>query len=1101
MQRLRLLTLICLFTLVLTASTLAVSPASPAAFGEMTTPAEFSTTATRITFDDLAVGSHVSTQYAAAGILFDDTVGATPLVVANDAGRGSPPNALLLDPDQGQTSANVPLTFRLDPPVGRVGFWMGNGAGGNADLRAYTAEGALIATLTNSAPETLSEFFGLYSTANDIARVELDYGDVPQGEMIDNLTFERWRPAPSTAYLYLNQRELADSWQTWLQESGQIVVLLSLDEAAQADLSVYRTILVGADTGASNRWGSSELVAHILGSGAEIIGLGDGGYAFLGKTGATIGWPNGARASSNTAQITCSAPEITRPRAFALEPSGDVSLFAETSVFVAIHAAQPGSDLLPMASVPDAPDYWPVISEGERLTLWGYNAGPSAMTAAGRSAFLNLLDAVQHPRRLLPDHSVDTLILTACQRMIDIGYARPETEEMMGRVHDLANSSALVTNMNAINKDVRLAPAAVKLALAQWAGNESGGNAVARTNALVSALDGWIETLKQQTYPNLNNVIIVGSHEVLPMQARPADNYNETSWSLPQTSGYLYDLYHAGAFGHYLTDTPYGDLSYIDDGWGADRSLHPELAVGRLVETPTQIRDLIDTYIAGQAYLSNAAMLAAGSNDFMDGARAAADAMGSEADDSLIQSGFPSSLLSAKISAHPNIMFLAGHGNYNWITTRKWDQGFQSGPTANQGDMSEVGDLPNAVVVADGCHNGVNFGNQLYHAPTSAPTFADFPEEFARRHAGVYLAATGYTWISASDASDDVAAALYSEQIAALYLKHLLRDGYITSGQAWLATVDDYLATAGPTALTDGAHRRVLATYTLYGFPTYRWRRLFIPPNLIFNPYPIDFWWKQDILDRSDRFLRVRYELRLPPIFDPARAGGIAGLPSLGGLNEPLHPVLSLTPLLPPGSYVRSWRLDADASRQHTLRGPIPLPAMGNHDATFRPQWASSEFSPADPVVIQRGGTEPLRLRVQPVQQRGSEAAANIFAAPASSRAAGLEWAVGETRIWDRLVFTVDYVLGPSEDVDQDGLPTHWEAAYGLSDADAAGDNGSVGDPDGDGLENAAELRLGARPIDPDSDDDGSTDGWEAQNGTDPANPAEHRQFIYLPRQ
>jgi hypothetical protein len=43
------------------------------------------------------------------------------------------------------------------------------------------------------------------------------------------------------------------------------------------------------------------------------------------------------------------------------------------------------------------------------------------------------------------------------------------------------------------------------------------------------------------------------------------------------------------------------------------------------------------------------------------------------------------------------------------------------------------------------------------------------------------------------------------------------------------------------------------------------------------------------------------------------------------------------------------------------------------------------------------------------------------------------------------------------------------------------------GDPDGDGLPTSVELGLGTDPNDPDSDDDGLTDGAEVQTyGTDP---------------
>jgi MYXO-CTERM domain-containing protein len=51
-----------------------------------------------------------------------------------------------------------------------------------------------------------------------------------------------------------------------------------------------------------------------------------------------------------------------------------------------------------------------------------------------------------------------------------------------------------------------------------------------------------------------------------------------------------------------------------------------------------------------------------------------------------------------------------------------------------------------------------------------------------------------------------------------------------------------------------------------------------------------------------------------------------------------------------------------------------------------------------------------------------------------------------------------------------------------------ADDNGSLDDPDGDGLTNAEEAGLGTDPNDPDTDDDGLTDGIEVR-GENPTNP------------
>jgi hypothetical protein len=49
-------------------------------------------------------------------------------------------------------------------------------------------------------------------------------------------------------------------------------------------------------------------------------------------------------------------------------------------------------------------------------------------------------------------------------------------------------------------------------------------------------------------------------------------------------------------------------------------------------------------------------------------------------------------------------------------------------------------------------------------------------------------------------------------------------------------------------------------------------------------------------------------------------------------------------------------------------------------------------------------------------------------------------------------------------DTDGDQLPDAWEARFGLSASNATGSDGAVGDPDGDGVNNAQELAAGTHP-------------------------------------
>ena len=63
-----------------------------------------------------------------------------------------------------------------------------------------------------------------------------------------------------------------------------------------------------------------------------------------------------------------------------------------------------------------------------------------------------------------------------------------------------------------------------------------------------------------------------------------------------------------------------------------------------------------------------------------------------------------------------------------------------------------------------------------------------------------------------------------------------------------------------------------------------------------------------------------------------------------------------------------------------------------------------------------------------------------------------------------------------SSDTDGDSLPDGWEVGYGLDPLSAVGDDGALGDFDGDGLLNVDEYAHGTNPALADTDGDGLSD-------------------------
>ncbi len=127
-------------------------------------------------------------------------------------------------------------------------------------------------------------------------------------------------------------------------------------------------------------------------------------------------------------------------------------------------------------------------------------------------------------------------------------------------------------------------------------------------NAIVNAITRYIE--EQRVFsPLLTYVTIVGSDEVIPFARKP----DETSIANESTfAGEFADnaMYGALLTRHFLSDDPYGDIDPIP--W-LDRYLNvPELAVGRLVESASDIETAANNYLAFGGVLSPQTALSAG---------------------------------------------------------------------------------------------------------------------------------------------------------------------------------------------------------------------------------------------------------------------------------------------------------------------------------------------------------------------------------------------------------------------------------------------------------------------------------------------------------
>src|SRR5207244_2402158 len=114
----------------------------------------------------------------------------------------------------------------------------------------------------------------------------------------------------SVAYVYATDTAARDAFSTLLSGRGYTVTGVTVTNAATFDFSTYTGIVVGHDTGSLSSWGTQAAIDQIHNSGVPIVGVGEGGYAYLGKLGLGIGWPNGWHGSSGTGVNVADATSV-----------------------------------------------------------------------------------------------------------------------------------------------------------------------------------------------------------------------------------------------------------------------------------------------------------------------------------------------------------------------------------------------------------------------------------------------------------------------------------------------------------------------------------------------------------------------------------------------------------------------------------------------------------------------------------------------------------------------------------------------------------------------------------------------------------------------
>jgi hypothetical protein len=195
------------------------------------------------------------------------------------------------------------------------------------------------------------------------------------------------------AILHSQDTSAADVYEAGLEQRGFDVtqVLIGSTESSNASmLDDYDALMIDTFTGSLSNWdGNSKVVNAVQQSGRPVIGLGEGGYAYLGQVSSPIGWPNGAHGSSlqQFGVVSPPHPSLAGPRSVDTS-SGNVTVTTSAMAYVTIY--DPAVELVGRTG----PDHYVDVIDPSAAgsALWGFHGVPSDYTSDGWNALANVIN-------------------------------------------------------------------------------------------------------------------------------------------------------------------------------------------------------------------------------------------------------------------------------------------------------------------------------------------------------------------------------------------------------------------------------------------------------------------------------------------------------------------------------------------------------------------------------------------------------------------------------------------------------------------------------------------------------------------------------------
>ena len=410
-------------------------------------------------------------------------------------------------------------------------------------------------------------------------------------------------------------------------------------------------------------------------------------------------------------------------------------------------------------------------------------------------------DAGDFPALPLPV-TTKTLVLVDAKRMGDL-YGTAESGAMLNALQAYAARPEVAGVVVPVESDP---DAEVSEAVAAW---DADPCSVARANDVVGEVNSVVDHVRVGM-TELRSIVLVGPDDALPMGRVPdlTTVANEKGYLDASIGGQDTSVSRALRSGFVLSDDPYGDFD--PQVWLNGRLYVPDVALGRLVESPAEISAQLDAYATAEGVLAPDSAAVFGYDFLADGAEAVGAALAGRVPTTTRTDSDWTSADALAVLNRSEPGYLAVNAHYDHFRALP-ARSFTDDSVADLLTSSEMTPAAGSVLFTMGCHAGLNLPDIAVStpSPTEAEQLLDWTQASTGRSA-LFAGNTGYGY-------GDTDAVAYSERLMAHYAAGL--GGEVTAGQALLFAKQRHVGDLGVVGVYDA---KVSQQTVFYGLPTYR---------------------------------------------------------------------------------------------------------------------------------------------------------------------------------------------------------------------------------------------------------------------------------------